>query len=331
MRIAVADDYQNLFRQTPGFAKIAGHEVTVYNEPVKDVPALAARLKDADIVVLTQQRTRFPRELIERLPKLAFISQTGRNTGHLDVAACSERGIVVSAIGGGYPHATVELTWGLILAALRHIPFEAARLKQGHWQSTTGTKLNGLTLGIYAYGRIGKLVAKVGQAFGMHILCWGREGSTARAREDGHEVAANRRDFFERCDVLSLHLPERDETRGGITAADLGAMKETALLVNTSRAGILAKGALLEALQKGRPGAAAIDVFDDEPVLGADDPLLKLPNVLATPHLGYVTRETIIHHYEDAVDQIEAFCKGTPINLVNPEAVARNPLLQAKR
>lgn len=330
MRIAVADDYQGIFRKTPAYPKLAAHEVTVYSEPVKDVPSLAARLKNAEIVVLTQQRTRFPRELIEQLPKLAFISQTGRNTGHLDIAACTERGIVVSAIGGGYPHATVELTWGLIIAALRHIPYEVTRLKEGHWQSTTGTRLHGLTLGIYAYGRIGKLVANVGRAFGMNILCWGREGSTERARQDGIEVAVDRRDFFARSDVLSLHLPLRDETRGNITAADLDAMKDTALLVNTSRSGIIAKGALLEALKKGRPGFAALDVFDDEPVLGAADPLLQLPNVLGTPHLGYVTRETIIHHYEDAVEQIEAFCRNAPVNLVNPEAVPRSRFLQQR-
>jgi len=320
MKIAVADDYQDIFRAAPGYARLAAHEVIVYNEPVKDVPALAGRLQDADIVVLTQQRTRFPRELIELLQKLTFISQTGRNTGHLDVAACTERGIVVSAIGGGYPHATVELTWGLIIAALRHIPYEAARLKAGHWQSTTGTRLHGLTLGIYAYGRIGKLVADVGQAFGMKILCWGRDASTARAKQDGHTVAVSRQEFFAQADVLSLHLPLRDETRSGITAADLSLMKNTALLVNTSRSGIIAKGALVDALKKGRPAYAAVDVFDDEPVLGADDPILALPNVLCTPHLGYVTRETIVHHYEDAVDQIIAFCAGTPINMVNPDA-----------
>lgn len=330
MNIAVADDYQGIFRDAPGYDRLATHGVTVFREPVKDVPALAARLQDAEIIVLTQQRTRFPRALIERLPKLTFISQTGRNTGHLDVATCTERGIVISAIGGGHPHATVELTWGLIIAALRHIPYEAARLKAGHWQSTTGTRLHGLTLGIYAYGRIGKLVADVGRAFGMKILCWGREASAARARQDGHAVAVSRQDFFAQADVLSLHLPLRDETRGGITAADLGLMKPTALLVNTSRAGIIARGALLEALRKGRPAYAAVDVFDDEPVLGADDPILGLPNTLCTPHLGYVTRETITHHYEDAIEQIAAFCAGAPINLINPDALQRNAVLQRR-
>lgn len=326
MKIAVADDYQGIFRDAPGYAALAGHDIAIFEEPLKDVPVLASHLKDAEIVVLTQQRTRFPRELIEQLPKLVFISQTGGHTGHLDVAACTERGIVVSAVGGGHPHDTVELTWGLIIASLRHIPYEAARLKAGHWQSTTGTRLHGLTLGIYAYGRIGKLVANVGRAFGMKILCWGREASTERARQDGFEVALNREDFYTRADVLSIHLPLRDETRGIITGDDLSLMKPTALLVNTSRAGIVAKGALAKALEKGRPGKAAVDVFDDEPVLGADDRLLHLPNVLCTPHLGYVTRETITHHYEGAIKQIQAFCAGSPINVVNPEALKRNGL-----
>lgn len=328
MNIAVADDYQNLFHHAPNYAALTAHRVTSFVEPAKDLPTLTARLKDADIVVLTQQRTRFPRALIETLPRLTFISQTGRNVGHVDMSACSERGIVVSAIGGGYPFSTVELTWGLIIAALRHLPLEAARLKSGQWNSTIGTSLHGLTLGIYAYGRIGKLVADVGRAFGMKILCWGREASTARARADGHAVAASRAAFFADSDVVSLHLPLRGETRGIITAADFALMKPTALLCNTSRAGIIESGALVAALKQGRPGLGAVDVFDDEPVLGADDPIVHLTNALCTPHLGYVTRETLLHHYEDAIEQIVAFCAGKPINVQNAEAVARNAVLQ---
>lgn len=330
MNITVADDYQNLFRHAPNHAALAAHEITTFSEPVKDLPTLTARLREADIVVLTQQRTRFPAALIEQLPRLTFVSQTGRNTGHVDIAACSARGIVVSAIGGGYPHSTVELTWGLIIGALRHIPFEAARLKAGQWNSSIGTCLHGLTLGIYAYGRIGKLVADVGRAFGMNILCWGREASTARARADGLSIATSRAAFFAECDVLSLHLPLRDETRGGITSADLALMKPTALLVNTSRAGIIESGALVNALKNGRPSYAALDVFDDEPVLGAEDPIVNLPNALCTPHLGYVTRETLLHHYKDAIDQIAAFCAGNPINVINAEAVARNATLKRR-
>ena len=319
MRIAVVEDYADAFRKTPAFARLQGHEVSVHTEPEKDLDRLAAKIADAQVVVLTQQRTRFPRALIERLPKLEFISQTGRNTGHLDTKACGERGIVVSAIGGGQPHATVELTWGLIIAALRHIPYEVERLKAGHWQSTLGTRLYGLTLGIYAYGRIGKLVADVGAAFGMRVVCWGREGSLARARADGREIAASREAFFGESDVVSLHIPFRDEsTRAIVTAHDLALMKPTALVANTSRAEIIEEGALAAALKAGRPGYGAVDVLENEPVVGAQHPLLHLRNAICTPHLGYATHETIRSHYEDAVDQILAYAVGKPINVVIP-------------
>lgn len=317
MKIAVVEDYGDVFRRSRGFARLEGHEVAVHTAAETDLDVLASKLKDAEVVVLTQQRTRFPRALIEKLPRLRFISQTGRNTGHLDLKALAERGIVVSAIGGGQPHATAELTWGLAIAALRHIPYESQRLRDGHWQSTVGVRLYGSTLGIYAYGRIGALVAKVGAAFGMRVVCWGRAGSTARARADGYEVAASREAFFAEADVLSLHLPFRDaSTRGIVTARDLALMKPTAVLVNTSRAGIIEEGALAAALRAGRPGFAGVDVFDHEPVVGAADPLLKLPNAVCTPHLGYATRDTLEHHYDDAVDQILAFVEGKPINVV---------------
>ena len=322
MKIAVVEDYADAFRKTPAYARLQGHQVSVFTEPENDLDRLAAKLGEAETVVLTKQRTRFPRALIERLPALRFISQTGRNTGHLDIAACTERGVIVSAIGGRHPHSTAELTWGLILAALRHIPYEVERLKQGHWQSTIGSGLHGSTLGIYAYGRIGRLVADVGAAFGMRILCWGRADSTAHARADGREVAASREEFFAGSDVVSLHLPFRDDTtRGLITAQDLALMKPSALLVNTSRAQIIADGALASALQQGRPGCAAVDVFENEPLVGADHPLLHLPNAICTPHLGYATRETITSHYADAVDQILAYAAGKPINVVNPGAL----------
>jgi D-3-phosphoglycerate dehydrogenase / 2-oxoglutarate reductase len=324
VKIAVVEDYADVFRRSRAYGRLAGHEVSVHAEPETDLARLAEKLADAEIVVLTQQRTRFPRALIQKLPKLRFISQTGRNLGHLDLTACAERGIVVSAIGGGQPHATAELTWGLILATLRHIPYEAQRLREGHWQSTVGMRLYGRTLGIYAYGRIGTLVARVGAAFGMRVLCWGREGSTARARTDGYEVASSREQFFEECDVLSLHLPFRDEsTRGLVTARDLALMKPTSVLVNTSRAGIIEQGALAAALRAGRPGYAGVDVFDNEPVVGAADPLLSLPNAVCTPHLGYATRDTLEHHYDDAVDQILAFVAGKPVNVVEPTSQQR--------
>jgi D-3-phosphoglycerate dehydrogenase len=317
VKLAVVEDYGDVFRRSAASARLQGHEVSVYTDPETDIGSLAAKLADAEIIVLTQQRTRFPRRLIEQLPKLRFISQTGRNTTHLDLDALLERGIVVSAIGGGQPHATAELVWGLAIASLRHIPYESQRLREGYWQSTVGVRLFESTLGIYAYGRIGKLVARVGAAFGMRVVCWGREGSLARAREDGYEAASSREQFFAACDVLSLHIPLRDEsTRGIITARDLVLMKPTAVLVNTSRAGIIEEGALAAALKQGRPGFAGVDVFENEPVVGASDPLVNLPNAICTPHLGYATRETLDHHYDDAVDQILAYIAGKPINVI---------------
>ncbi len=312
MKIAVIDDYQNAFRTLKCYSKLE-------KEPAR----LAERLKDAEAVVLTQQRSRFPRAAIERLPKLKLISQTGRATAHIDVAACTERGIVVSAGGAGNPHATAELTWALILAALRHIPYEVRRLREGHWQSTLGIAVQHKTLGIYALGRIGSIVARVGQTFGARVLCWGREGSTARAREAGYEVAKSREAFFAGADILSLHLPLNKETQGIVTAADLALMKPSALLANTSRAGLIAQGALVNALKAGRPGMAAVDVYEDEPVLGAAHPLLKMDNVICTPHLGYVEKDTYEDYYGVVVDQIVAYAAGNPINVVNPEVIAK--------
>ena len=295
----------------------------IYTDTEKEPARLAERLKDAEAVVLTQQRSRFPRAAIERLPKLKLISQTGRATAHIDVAACTERGIVVSAGGAGNPHATAELTWALILAALRHIPYEVRRLREGHWQSTLGIAVQHKTLGIYALGRIGSIVARVGQTFGARALCWGREGSTARAREAGYEVAKSREAFFAGADILGLHLPLNKETQGIVTAADLALMKPSALLANTSRAGLIAQGALVNALKAGRPGMAAVDVYEDEPVLGAAHPLLKMDNVICTPHLGYVEKDTYEDYYGVVVDQIVAYAAGNPINVVNPEVIAK--------
>jgi len=323
MKIAVIDDYQNAFRTLKCYSKLKDHEVVVYTDTEKEPARLAERLKDAEAVVLTQQRSRFPRAAIERLPKLKLISQTGRATAHIDVAACTERGIVVSAGGAGNPHATAELTWALILAALRHIPYEVRRLREGHWQSTLGIAVQHKTLGIYALGRIGSIVARVGQTFGARVLCWGREGSTARAREAGYEVAKSREAFFAEADILSLHLPLNKETQGIVTAADLALMKPSALLANTSRAGLIAQGALVNALKAGRPGMAAVDVYEDEPVLGAAHPLLKMDNVICTPHLGYVEKDTYEDYYGVVVDQIVAYAAGNPINVVNPEVIAK--------
>ena len=324
MKIAVIDDYQDAFRKLECYARLKEHEVAVFTDTEKDPVKLAARLKDADIVLLTQQRSRFPRAVLEQLPKLKLISQTGRNIAHIDVAACTERGVLVSGAGGGNPNPTAELTWGLILSALRSIPYEVQRLKEGHWQTTVGDGLKGKTLGVYAYGKIGSVVAKVGRAFDMRVVCFGREASTTRAREAGFDVAGSRDEFFSSADVLTLHLPLNAETRGIVKRTDLVRMKTDALIVNTSRAPLIEEGALVEALKQGRPGRAAVDVYEDEPVLGANHPLIKMHNVVCTPHLGYVEKGTYESYYGTAVDNIVAFIAGKPINAHNPEALKKN-------
>lgn len=321
MKIAVIDDYQNAFRKLSSYGKLKGHDVIVYTDTEKDPVKLAERLKDADAIVLTQQRSPFPRAVIERLPNLKLISQTGRNAYHIDIEACTQRGIIISAAGAGKPNPTAELAWGLILSALRHIPEEVQRLKSGEWQKTVGTGVFGKTLGVYAYGRIGGLVARVGKAFGMRVTCWGREGSTTKARADGFEVPASREAFFSEADVISLHLPLNKETRGIVTAADLARMKPTALIVNTSRAPLIEPGALVAALKQGRPGRAAVDVYEEEPVLNASHPLIKMDNVVCTPHLGYVEEDTYEAYYGTAIDHIVAYAAGKPINVLNPEAL----------
>ena len=323
MKIAVIDDYQNAFRTLKSYPKLSDHEVLVFTDTETDIGKLADRLKDAEAVVLTQQRSSFPRALIERLPKLKLIGQTGRAATHVDLDACTEKGIVVSAGGTGNSNATAELTWGLILSALRNLPFEVKRLKEGHWQSTLGIGVNGKTLGIYAYGKIGSIVAAAGKAFGARVVCWGREGSTGRAKAAGFEVAESREDFFARADILSLHLPLNKDTQAIVTRDDLGRMKPTALIVNPSRAGLIAPGALVEALKAGRPGMAAVDVYEKEPVIGADHPLLNMNNVTCTPHLGYVTREGYEEYYAVVVDDILAFAAGKPQNVLNPQAIAK--------
>jgi D-3-phosphoglycerate dehydrogenase len=321
MRIAVLDDYADAFRQLACYERLSGHEVVVYHDTEKDPARLADRLANAEAIVLTQQRSLFPRTLVERLPKLKLVSLTGRNASHVDVEACTQHGVAVAARGGGDPRGPAELAWGLILASLRHIPEEVARLKSGRWQHTVGRGLSGRTLGIYAYGRIGSIVAEVGRAFGMRVVCWGRGGSTARARGAGFEVAASRAIFFTEADVVSLHLPMNASTRGIVTAQDLALMKSTALLVNVSRARLIEEGALAEALRAGRPGQAAVDVYEDEPVLDASHPLVRMPNTVCTPHLGYVIWSTLEAYYSAAVENVLAYASGAPANIINPEAV----------
>ncbi|MFM9967509.1 MAG: D-2-hydroxyacid dehydrogenase family protein [Burkholderiales bacterium] len=327
MKIAVLHDYGDMFRQARAFAKLKDHEVIIHRGTETDPLKLADLVGDADALVLTQQRVKVPRAAIERMPKLKFIAQTGRNAYHLDVDACTERGVVVSfggtGPGGSNFASTVELTWAMIIGAWRHLPFEVERLKQGHWQSTVGTSLFGRTLGIYAYGHIGSAVARIGRAFGMKGVCWGREGSTSKARADGYEVAASREAFYADCDVISLHLPANKDTYGIVTAEDLARMKRTAMMVNTSRAPLIGKGVLAEALKKNRPGFGAVDVYDEEPLVGANDPVLKLPNALCTPHLGYNDFDAFDRFYEGAAAQLLAFAEGKPISVLNPEALKK--------
>ncbi len=323
MKVAILDDYQDVFRTLKCYPRLKGHDVAVYHDSVKEPATLAERLNGADAVVFLQQRTPFPRAAAEKVTTLKLISQTGRNVGHIDLEACTAKGIVVCGSGGGMPNHTAELTWGLIFSALRHIPEEVQRLKAGRWQTTVGTMVAGRTLGVYAYGRIGSIVARVGRAFEMKVICWGREGSTAKARADGFEVAPSREAFFEASDIVTLHVPLNKETRGIVKYADLARMKPTALIVNTSRGPIIEEGALVRALKEGRPGSGAVDVYDDEPVLNGNHPLLKMDNVVCTPHLGYVERETYEKYYGAAVDNILAFAAGKPVNVLNPEALDR--------
>ncbi|WP_120009897.1 D-2-hydroxyacid dehydrogenase family protein [Teichococcus vastitatis] len=318
MRIVILDDYPRAFAKLRCSAKLQGHALDIFHDAPRDAEELVARLSGAEAVLLTQQRTALPRAILERLPRLRLISQTGRNVDHIDVAACRSLGVTVCAGGGGGPEATAELTWALILAALRHIPEEVQRLRNGQWQGSVGTGVSGRVLGLYGLGRIGGRVARVGDAFGMRILCWGRHGTRERARAAGYAIAESRDSFFAESDVLSLHIRLTPETRGMVTAADLARMKPTALLVNTSRAQIIEAGALEAALRRGRPGRAAVDVYEEEPVLGGRHPLLALPNALCTPHLGYVEEAAYEMLYDTGVEQILAFEAGRPINLSEP-------------
>ena len=322
MRVAILDDYQSVISTLACYKKLANQEVRIYNDTVKEIGALADRIGNAEALVLTRERTPVGEPLLAKLATLRMISQTGKNAPHIDLEACTRRGIVVSG-GGGLGHATAELTWGLIFASLRHIPKEVAGLKAGRWQSTIGEGVHGKTLGIFGFGRLGSQVARVGKAFGMRVIVWGRDGSQTRAREEGFEIAASKDAFFAESDILSVHLLLQPASRGIITAADFARMKPTALFVNTSRAGLVDRGSLEAALEAGRPGSAAVDVYDEEPVLGGSHPLLKMDNVIATPHLGYVERAGYESFFNAAFDQINAFAAGAPINVMNPDVLKR--------
>ncbi|MDO9165903.1 MAG: D-2-hydroxyacid dehydrogenase family protein, partial [Rhodoferax sp.] len=330
MNIVILDDYQDAVRKLACAARLEAYQAKVYTNTVKGLGQLSVRLKDADVIVLNRERTHIPRQLIEKLPKLKLIVQTGRVGPHIDVAACTERGIVV-AEGSGSPVAPAELTWALIMAAMRRLPQYIGNLKHGAWQQSglksssmppnfsLGTVLRGRTLGIWGYGKIGQLVAGYGKAFGMNVLIWGREASRERAVLDGFDTALSQEEFFTQCDVLSLHLRLTDETRSIVTLDDLARMKPTALIVNTSRAELIEPDALIGALNRGRPGLAAVDVFETEPILQGHA-LLRLENCICTPHIGYVEQDSYEMYFGAAFDNVINFIKGTPTNIVNPGA-----------
>jgi D-3-phosphoglycerate dehydrogenase len=331
MNIVILDDYQDAVRKLECASKLDAYPAKVYTNTVRGIGQLSVRLKDADVIVLIRERTHLPRLLIEKLPKLKLIAQTGKVGDHIDVAACSERGIVVSE-GVGSPTAAAELTWALIMTAMRRIPQYVANLKHGAWQQSglktssmptnfgIGSVLKGKTLGIWSYGKIGKLIAGYGRAFGMRVLVWGRDASREQAQADGFEVATSKAEFFEQSDVLTLHLRLNEVTRGIVTLEDLSLMKTTALIVNTSRAELIQPDALVAALNRGRPGLAAIDVFESEPILQGHA-LLRLENCICTPHIGYVEQDSYELYFGAAFDNIVNFIKGTPTNIVNPGAL----------
>jgi D-3-phosphoglycerate dehydrogenase / 2-oxoglutarate reductase len=317
--ISILDDYFDTLRTLACFRKLDGHEVTVWHDHTQDLDTLAARLKGTEALVLIRERTQIREPLLERLDALRLISQRSVYP-HIDIDACTRRGVVVSS--GQHPgtpsYAAAELTWGLIIAAMRQIPQQMSALRSGRWQLEPGHGLRGKTLGIYGYGRIGATVAGYGRAFGMRVLVWAREPSLQRARGDGYAAARSKRAFFESCDVISLHTRLVEETRGIVTAGDLSCMKPTALLVNTSRAAVIEPGALVDALRAGRPGMAAVDVYEEEPLRDPASPLLAMENVVCTPHIGYVTRDEYEIQFSDVFDQVTAYAAGHPINVVNP-------------
>jgi D-3-phosphoglycerate dehydrogenase len=331
MNIIILDDYQDAVRKLHCASKLDGLSAKVFTNTVKGTGQLAVRLRDAEALVLIRERTHFPKSLIEKLPKLRLICQTGPVGAHIDIDACTKQGIAV-AEGVGSPIAPAELTWALVMAAMRRLPQYIGNLKHGAWQQAglksasmpvnfgLGMVLHGKTLGVWGYGRVGKLVASYGKVFGMQVIVWGSDESLAKAKADGHTPAASREAFFETADVLSLHLRLADGTRGTITSDDLARMKPTALLVNTSRAELIQDGALVAALNRGRPGMAAVDVFESEPILQGH-PLLRLENAVCTPHIGFVEQDNYEQFFGSAFDNLLNFIAGTPTNIVNPEAL----------
>ena len=327
MKVVVLDDYQDVVRHLSGFSLLDQQDVTIYNDSVTDLDTLVERLRDAEAIVLIRERTWITDELLAQLPRLRLISQTSSGVRHVDVEACTRRGVLIT-IGTSGSLAPAELTWALIMASSRHLHTYSAELKRGKWQSAAGLGLGrvvrGRTLGIWGYGRIGKIVAGFGRAFGMNVMIWGSERSRGRAIADNLLAAQSKEESFSQADVISIHLQLVEATLGIVTEADLMRMKHDALFVNTSRAGLIEPNALAKSLRAGRPGFAAIDVFDDEPVSDALHPLVSMDNVLATPHIGYVEHDNYEHYFGTAFDNILAFLSGEPDNMLNPEALAGN-------
>jgi D-3-phosphoglycerate dehydrogenase / 2-oxoglutarate reductase len=322
VKISILDDYHDTLRTLECFKKLSGHEIKIWNDHVQDVEALAERLRDTEALVLIRERTEIRAPLLHRLDKLRLISQRSVYP-HIDIEACTRLGVIVSS--SQHPeapsYAAAELTWALVLAAMRQVPQQMSALRAGKWQIGVGSSLRGNTLGIYGYGRIGSVVAGYGNTFGMNVVVWAREGSLERARSDGYAVAPSKEAFFSECDVVSLHMRLVEGTRGIVTADDLARMKPTALLVNTSRAPLIEPGALIAALKTGHPGMAAVDVYEEEPVLDTRYPLFARDNVVCTPHIGYVTRDEYEVQFSDIFDQIVAYAAGEPINVVNPKVL----------
>jgi D-3-phosphoglycerate dehydrogenase / 2-oxoglutarate reductase len=323
MKIVIPDDYQDMVHKLACYSLIDRHDVTRFREPACDLDQLVERLRDADVVVAIRERVNFSRVLLERLPRLKLLALVGRNAGTIDFAACTALGIPVSTGKSNSPDAPAELTIALMVASRRNVALEAERMRRGDWPCTLSHRLRGSTLGIFGLGAIGRLVAAAGHGLGMKVLVWGQQGSAERAKAAGYEVAASKEDFFARSDVLSLHVRLKADTSGIVGPADLARMKPTALVVNTSRAELLAPGALVAALEAGRPGYAAVDVYEEEPVTGGNHPLLKMPNALCVPHLGWAEWDNFELYFGEAFEQIVAFEQGAPMRLANPDVKRR--------
>ncbi len=321
MNIAILDDEFDTVRTLPCYSQLADHHVTIWREHSKDTNVLAERLQDAGAIVLLRERTPIRADLIARLPQLKMLTLNGPYP-HVDLDACTAHGVALCAGKPRPSSATAELTWGLIIASLRQIPQQMASLRRGQWQCGLGSGLRGRTLGVWGYGRIGQQVAAFGRAFGMKVLIWSRDSGLASARADGYAAAASRQTLFEEVDVLCLHVRLNAETRGMVKAADLAWMKPTALIVNTSRAELIEPDALVAALKAGRPGFAAVDVYEQEPVTDLAQPLLNMDNVVCTPHLGYVERDQLERYYNDQFSRVLAFARGEPVDVANPQVLA---------